>query len=91
MDLNTRVFCSEGLVHTELDDEVVLMHVADGKYYALNAVGSAVWRKIATPIRISDVCDAVEEEFEVDKDICRRDVLALLEELYGVGLVEIVE
>ena len=91
MDLNTKIMSSEGLVHTELEDEVVVMHVVDGKYYALNAVGSAVWRKISSPICISDVCDAIEQEFEVERDICRRDVLALVEELYGVDLVEIVE
>lgn len=89
--MNTKVRTSENVVSTELDDEVVIMSVADGRYYSLNSVGAVLWREISTPKTLSYLCNFVEQNFEVSSEICRKDVLSLTEQLYNVGLVEIVE
>ncbi len=89
MDPNTKLKVPEGVIQTELDDEIVLMHVESGKYYSLNAVGSAVWKQLSSPRSLSELCDLVVDEFEVDPETCRRDVEALLEDLLGLDLVQI--
>ena len=91
MTLNSTVKSAEGVIHTELEGEVVLMHVADGKYYALNAVGSAVWLMISSQVTVFTICEAIQQEFDVEPDVCRQDVIALLEQLRGAGLLYIDE
>jgi len=91
VDINTVVKAPEGVIHTEMNDEVVLMHVANGTYYSLNEVGSTIWSLLSSPLTISDICKSVEKEYEVSIDECKEDVMRLIQELYGVGLVEIVE
>ena len=91
MDMDTIVTASEGVIYTTLDNEVVLMHVSDGRYYGLNEVGTSLWGHIKEPVTVAKICKAIESEFEVESDVCLRDVLALLKELHGIGLVEIVE
>lgn len=88
MDPDTKLKVPEGIIRTELDDEIVLMHIESGKYYSLNAVGSVVWKTLASPATLSELCELVMQEFEVDQETCRRDVEVLLDDLLGLKLVE---
>jgi len=79
--LQSRVVLSDEQVHTSLGDEAVILGLADGVYYGLDAVGARVWSLLAAPRRVSEIVDAVTEEFDVDRQRCEYDVLALLGEL----------
>ena len=79
--LQSRVVVSDEQVHTSLGDEAVILGLGDGVYYGLDAVGARVWSLLASPRRVSEIVDAVTEEFDVGRERCERDVLALLGEL----------
>jgi hypothetical protein len=79
--LQSRVVLSDEQVHTSLGDEAVILGLADGVYYGLDAVGARVWSLLAAPRRVSEIVEAVVEEFDVDRQRCEHDVLALLGEL----------
>lgn len=76
-------------VSTELDGEAVILHLKSGIYYGLNSAGARVWNLIQEPITVSDIRDAILKEYEVEPDLCERDVLALLDELAAHGLVQV--
>jgi hypothetical protein len=78
---------SDKQVSTSLGDETVILGMADGVYYGLDAVGARVWTLLATPQRVSELVSAVTREFDVRADECERDVLALLDELAERRLV----
>jgi hypothetical protein len=86
--LNTRVARGEGLVSSEMDGETVLLSVETGRYYGMDPVGSRIWDLIEQPRRVSGLCEALQEEFEVEREQCERDVLSYLNELYQEGLIE---
>jgi hypothetical protein len=71
----------------KLDDEVVMLDVAAGCYYGLDAVGSRVWELLEQPRQVREVCLVLVREFDVSLDVCERDVLALVERLLAAGLV----
>ncbi len=77
------------LVMSEVDDEIMLMSVDSGKYYGMDEVGSRIWQLIRHPIAISDLCEMLADEFEVDDLTCQQDVLAFLNELSSEGLIKI--
>jgi hypothetical protein len=76
-------------VSAEVEGEVMMMSLERGNYYSLDAVGSQIWNRIEEPIRVSALCDALMEVFDVDRAQCQRDVLAFLTELAGDRLVEV--
>jgi hypothetical protein len=76
-------------VSTRLDDETVLLELKKGTYYGLNAVGSLIWEMVQQPQSIEALCSAVVEQFNVEPETCKRDVLRLIEEMQVAGLVEI--
>jgi hypothetical protein len=48
-----------------------------------------VWRLLTVPRPVNELVDAVLAEFEVDRERCERDVVALLQEMAERGLVEV--
>src|SRR5260370_31836616 len=85
----TTVVALSDQVSTRLDDETVLLELKKGTYYGLNSVGSLIWDLIQQPRRIEAVCSAVLEQYSVDSETCKRDVLQVIEELQAAGLVEL--
>lgn len=86
---DTRVTARGGIISSTLDDEEVLLDAQQGKYFGLNNVGHFIWSRIKTPTRVSDLCEAVFDEYDVDRAQCEKDVVALLEILAQKGLIEV--
>ncbi|TVR58245.1 MAG: lasso peptide biosynthesis PqqD family chaperone [Spirochaetaceae bacterium] len=87
--LETKVKASPDVISTQLDGETVLMHVSNGMYFGLNAVGSVIWETMKEPVTVDRLCDAVADEFEVERDVCENDVRELLAQLEEQGLVTV--
>jgi hypothetical protein len=85
----TIVVRNDGFIEAEVENEVVALNVEKGTCYGLNTVGSRIWKLLAMPIRISDICAKLLAEYRVESDTCERQVLDLLEELRAEGLIAI--
>jgi len=76
-------------VSCEVNGETVILHFDSGNYFGLNDVGTLVWKMIEQPRSVSDLRDAILNEYEVESDQCERELLNLLEELRQRGLIEV--
>ena len=77
-------------IFTTIDSEVVMLSPRAQAYFGLGMVGSEIWNAIEKPRRVDELCAALLQEFEVDPDICRREVLGFLNDLVERGLAHIV-
>jgi hypothetical protein len=89
ISLQTTVVAVPDQVSSRLDDETVLLELKKGTYYGLNSVGSLIWDLIQQPQIVETLYSAVLEQYSVDSETCKRDVLRLIEELRTAGLVEL--
>jgi hypothetical protein len=80
---------SERLLTTVVDGELVAMSVEEGACYGLNAIGTRIWELLADPRSVDSLCEQLTREFEVDDAVCRREVLAFLEQLRKEGIVSV--
>lgn len=87
----TRVVASEEQVACEVEGEAVILDLKSETYFGLNPVGTRIWDLIQEPARAADVCRTLLEEYDVEPDRCRREVLALLNEMADEGIVEVVD
>lgn len=71
-------------------DELVMLDIEKGTYYALDDVAAAIWRRLETPVEVSQVCAELQAEYDVPHDRCQADVLAFLRKLDAQGMVRIV-
>jgi len=72
-----------------VDDETVLMSAEAGRYYGLDDIGSDIWRRLQTPVRIDDLCTALAADYAADPKVVEVDVLALLEKLHRDNLIDV--
>ncbi len=87
--LESRVVATRDQVSSRVEEDEVILNLREGAYYGLDAVGARAWRLIQEPRRVGEVCEAIEREYDVTPERCRRDVIALLGRLAASGLVEI--
>ena len=77
------------VLSTNVQAEAVLMNTANGKYYGLDDIVTSVWQQLCTPLKVSDLCRNLTEEYDGDPEVIRRDVLVLLKKLADDGLIEV--
>lgn len=77
------------VLSAEIDGEVVALDIASGACFGLDRVGADVWRMIAAPAAVGDVRDALTEIYDVDPDVCARDLIGLLEALRAETLIRV--
>ncbi len=76
-------------VHCDLEDEVVILGLKDGVYYGLNPVGAFIWNLIQKPITVKKIKEAILNEYDVEEDVCEKDLLELLGNLLDKNLIDV--
>lgn len=77
------------MIETEVDGELVALHIDNGTCYGFNSTATRIWAMIEQPRRLSELKDELMREFEVDSATCEAQLKELLNELAADGLVEI--
>jgi hypothetical protein len=71
-----------------VDRQAVLIRQNDPEAVILNEVGARVLGLIEERSPVGQMLDRMAEEFEVDRAVLERDVLAFLQELLDTGIAE---
>ncbi len=71
-----------------LHDEMVMMDMAQGKYFSLNPVATRIWDLMDGPVTFEWLCGQLQKEYDVDNEKCLEEVSAYLEEMLRLGLVK---
>lgn len=87
LSASTIVARKRGLIESEIDREIVALDIESGVCYGLNGIGSRIWRLLANPLSISQICSTLISEYEVAPDTCERDVVSLIQHLLEEDLV----
>ena len=87
---STIVCASEEQVSSKVSNEEVILNLKNSTYYGLDPTGAHIWKLIQEPIRIQDLVDRLRKEYDVSRDQCTEDVLALLRDMHDEGLVQTV-
>jgi hypothetical protein len=85
---STLVVAAAGQVACSLGEEVAILNLATGAYVELDEVGAAIWTRLAEPVTVAGLRDALLDVYDVDAGQCERDLVDLLEKLHAEGLVE---
>jgi hypothetical protein len=70
--------------------ESVILDLNSEKYFGLDETGTAMWEALVGGSTFESACAALLDEFEVEPELLRRDLSELVEQLSGLGLLEVV-
>lgn len=88
VSVDSTVVAAESQVSSDLGEEVAILDFKAGIYYGLDEVGARVWQLVQEPKKVSEIRNALLEEYEVEPDRCERDLIALLRSLADEELIE---
>ncbi len=76
-------------ISSDLAGEAVILDLRSGVYYGLNEVGARIWQLLQQSTSIAAIRQTIQQEYEVEAEVCDQDLLNLLQDLQAAGLVEI--
>jgi len=78
---------SSQAVSCEIGGEAVILDLASGQYFALNAIGAQIWQWLSEPSTAESICERLLGEYDVAPDACRAQVKQLVDQLASHRLV----
>ncbi|MDE3154717.1 MAG: PqqD family protein [Acidobacteriota bacterium] len=89
LTLDSRAVPSDAVVARELDGETVLLNLDTGIYFGLDAVGTRIWGLLSAGEPLDRVLAVLVAEYDADAAVLARDLLDLVRQLNGKGLVTV--
>ena len=81
----------EDVVSRELEGEAVMLNLESGVYFGLNEIGTRIWALIQEHGSLRKVFEAMQREYDVAPETLEKDLLRLVGELRGKGLVTVAQ
>lgn len=76
----------DDILTAQLESEAVLLDLKTKRYYRLNSTAARVWEGIEDGRSVSQIVDALVEEFEVDRATAQAETERALEDFRARGL-----
>lgn len=80
---------SKEQVACDLAGETVILNFKDSTYYGLDAVGTFIWELIQKSKNVKEIYNSLIENFEVEPENCKNDLITILKDLKAKGLIEV--
>ena len=87
MDMDRTIVLHEDTIFQEVDDESVLLNLAQSKYFGLDEVGTRIWQLAREQVTVRAVFEHMLSEYDVDPERLEADLEQLLLDLQKGGLV----
>ena len=87
MNLDARLTIPTQVMSRLVGEETVVLDLASGHYFGLDAVGQLIWESVSEGKCLADAVDAIVTEYEVDETQAEADVLQFASELVERGLL----
>ena len=89
ISFSDRVKVPDGVLISNLQDESVILNLDSERYFGLDDVGTRILSVLSTTGSLEAAYQQLLEEYEVDGDVLRRDMLMLVGQLVEHGLVKV--
>jgi hypothetical protein len=74
----TMISRSPSVLTAEVDGEIVMMSIEQGRYFGLDDIGSDIWKRIEPPCSFGALIDGLAADYEADRATIATDVQNLL-------------
>ncbi len=79
------------IVTANMDGEIVMMSVENGKYYNLGKMGSVIWDILEFPLSFEDLLKKLLATYNIKKEQCEKDVSYFLHQLKQENIIVLAE
>jgi Coenzyme PQQ synthesis protein D (PqqD) len=76
-------------VAADVAGETVLMSLERSRCYGLGEIGSDIWARLSSPVRVADLIQDLSTRYQAPPGVIERDVIHLLTQLADEGLIKV--
>jgi hypothetical protein len=87
--LTSRLRLRDNVHATDIDDAVVIANGSDSDCYGLEFIARRIWQLLDRTGTAAELCDALLNEYDIDRETCEREVLEFLNDSLREGIIEI--
>lgn len=87
ISFSDRVTVPDDVLISHLQEESVILNLDSERYFGLDDVGTRFLSVLTTSESIEAAYERLSREYEVDNEVLRQDLLALVENLIDQGLL----
>ena len=87
ISFSDRVRVPDDVLISNLQDESVFLNLDSEQYFGLDNVGTRMFSVLTTSDSIEAAYESLAEEYDVDREVLREDLIVLVEQLLKQGLV----
>ena len=80
--------CEKNINIVEIDNEWIIMDTENFTVTKVNAIGAYILEEVRGERELEDIICKIADNYDVDLNTARSDVLIFLEELKGIGLIK---
>ncbi len=91
MNLDQKITFADTVFAQEVDGEMVLLDMNSENYFGLDEVGTSIWQAMQEKENLKEVFEILLEQYEVEEDVLKNDLITFVEKLEESGLVKVVE
>lgn len=77
------------MLTAEVDGEIVMMSIEQGRYFGLDDIGSDIWNRIDPPCSFAALIDRLVADYEADRSTIAADVQVLLGRMAAEDVVKL--
>ncbi|MGV3513211.1 MAG: PqqD family protein [Novosphingobium sp.] len=74
---------------TEMDGELVMIHVDTGKFFSLKGVGLDIWQRLDGETDLDALCADLCRDYGITAEECSKSVEAFVSQLTAAGFAEL--
>ena len=91
ISFSDRVRVPDDVLISSLQEESVILNLDSERYFGLDDVGTRMLSVLSTSESIEAAYVSLLDEYDVDGQVLRQDLLSLVESLLQKGIVEVAE
>lgn len=89
ISFSDRVRVPDDVLISNLQEEFVILNLNSERYFGLDNVGTHMFSVLTNSDSIEAAYESLAREYDVDRQVLRQDLVALVENLLQQGLVKI--
>ena len=89
VSFSDRVRIPDDVLISRLQEESVILNLDSERYFGLDDVGTRFLSVLTNSESIEAAYQALSEEYDVDRDVLREDLVALIQNLLQQGIIEL--
>jgi len=89
IDLNTTIVRNNEIMHSKIDEEVVMLSPDMKDYLGMNITGSEIWDLLEKPVTVGKIIEQLLQQYDIDSETCKNETIEYVNNLINNRIIKI--